>query len=390
MQPFIASLPELPRLLPPPVRSTFLLGPRGTGKSTIARQWFPDALSFDLRSGPLARILSAGPERLHAMLTAEPSDRWIVIDEIGRVPELLDVVHQSIDRDSRRRFLLTGSSARFVRRTGLNLLGGRAGKQIMPTFLAAELRDAFTIERAQRYGLIPVVWTSPDAETALTDYANVAVVDEVRAEVRVRQVAAFSRALEQLALSHARVLSPTAIAQLAEVPKSTVIDWIDVLESMLLISRVPVYSRRPSRRALAAQPKLFLADSGIAQALLSSEAARRAPDAVGAAREGIVYQHLTAWCDHTRDARLTTWRTSAGAEVDFVVEVGDELTAIEVKSGSVLRPSDRRSLLAFHDEYPDARLLLLCDAPLRERQGPIDVAPIDQWLREVIPGSPLP
>jgi predicted AAA+ superfamily ATPase len=390
MAPFVAAVPALHRRLSPPGRSCLLLGPRGTGKSTVARQWFPEALLVDLRAGPLARRLAARPELLHEALDAEPVERWVVVDEISRIPALLDVVHQRLDREPTRRFLLTGSSARAVHRAGVNLLGGRAGRRTMPSFLAAELGPSFTVERAQRHGMLPVVWTAPDPAAALADYATVAVVDEVTAEVRVRQVAAFARALEQLALSHGRVLSPTAIAQQAEVAKSTVVDWIDVLESMLLLTRVPLFSRRPSRRALAAQPKLFFADTGVAQALLPSEGARTAPDAVGAAREGLVYQHLAAWCDGTRDARLATWRTTAGVEVDFVVEHGDQLVAVEVKTGSALRPPDRRGLLAFHDEFPEARLLLLAEVPLRERHGPIEVCPLGSWLPQVVPGEALP
>lgn len=390
MDPFVPATPVVRRRLPPPPRSCLLLGPRGTGKSTIARQWFPDALVLDLRAGPLARQLGARPESLHDLLDPETPDRWVVIDEISRVPALLDVVHQRLDREPSRRFLMTGSSARAVQRAGVNLLGGRATRRTMPAFLASELGDAFTMTRAMRHGLLPIVWTAPDPAAALADYATVAVIDEVTAEVRVRQVAAFARALEQLALTHARVLSPTAIAQQAEVAKSTVVDWLDVLESMLLLARLPMYSRRPSRRALAAQPKLYFADTGIAQALLPSEVARSAPDAIGAAREGLVFQHLKAWCDITPDTRLATWRTTAGTEVDFVVEQGEALVGIEVKSGVASRPADRGGLLAFHDEFPDARLILLADVPLRERRGPIDVLPIEPWLRGVAPGEALP
>jgi predicted AAA+ superfamily ATPase len=174
----------------------------------------------------------------------------------------------------------------------------------MPPFLASELQEAFTLARAQPLGLLPVVWTADDPEQALRAYAAVAVLDEVTAEARVRQVSGFARDVEQLALAHGSVLSPTAIAHYADVKKSTVMDWVDVLESMFLVTRLPVFSARPSRRALAAQPKLYFADSGIAMAFRPTDLARAAPDAVGASREGIVFQHLAAWCDATRDARL--------------------------------------------------------------------------------------
>ena len=374
---------------PAPTRSTFLFGPRGTGKSTYAQQCFPDALALDLRSGPIARVLASEPERLHGMLDATAANRWVVIDEVQRVPAILDPVHQRMDREPERRFLLTGSSARSLHRAGVNLLGGRAGRRIMSPFLAAELGTAFSLTAAQRIGLLPVIWTAENAEQALADYATVAVLDEVRAEARVRQVDGFARALEQLALSHASVISPTAIAQQAAVKKSTVIDWIDVLESMFLIARVPVFSARPSRRALAAQPKLYFADTGIAAAFRPSDSARMAPDAIGASREGLVYQHLAAWCEGERDARLTTWRTTGGVEVDFVVETSHGLVAIEVKSGHTLRPADRRGLLAFHDEFPDARLIALADVPLAQQQGPISIFPVAQFLLGIVPGAAL-
>ena len=390
MSPLVLQNPPIQRRLPAPERSTFLFGPRGTGKSTFARQCFPDALVLDLRAGPLARALAAAPERLHDALDATHADRWVVIDEVSRVPALLDAVHQRMDREPERRFLLTGSSARSLHRAGVNLLGGRAGRRLMPPFLAAELGNAFTLARAQRLGLLPVVWTAEDPEQALRDYAAVAVLDEVTAEARIRQVAGFARAVEQLALAHGSVLSPTAIAHLAEVKKSTVIDWLDVLESMLLVTRVPVFSARPSRRALAAQPKLYFADTGIAMAFRPSDLARSAPDAVGAAREGVVYQHLAAWCDATRDSRLWTWRTTSGVEVDFVVETPGGLVAIEVKGGTSLRPRDRHGLLAFRDEFPEARLVALIDAPLRGLDGPISVEPVTDWLKRVVPGGALP
>ena len=390
MPPLIPALPPIQRRLPPPERSTFLFGPRGTGKSTYARQVLPNALTLDLRAGQLARMLTASPERLHDALDESRPDQWVVIDEVSRVPALLDVVHQRLDREPGRRFLLTGSSARALHRAGVNLLGGRAGRRLMPPFLACELGDAFTMTRAQRLGLLPVVWTADDPAQALADYATVAVLDEVRAEARVRQLDGFARALEQLALSHGSVLSPTAIAQMADVKKSTVVDWIDLLESMFLVARLPMFTARPSRRSLAAQPKFYFADTGIAMALRNSEAARAAPDAVGAAREGLVYQHLVAWCDAMRDSRLSTWRTVGGVEVDFVVETSDDLIAIEVKTGSTLRPADRRGLLAFHDEFPKARLLALTDAPLAGRDGPIAVLPIAKFLAALVPGDAMP
>ncbi len=389
MNRLLPPLPPIRRLLPPPTRSAFLFGPRGTGKSTYARQLFPDALSIDLRAGPVARALIAAPERLHDAIDGIARDRWVVIDEVQRVPALLDVVHQRLDREPERRFLLTGSSARSLHRAGVNLLGGRAGRRIMPPFLAAELGSAFDLHSALRVGLLPVVCTADDPAAAIADYASIAVLDEVRAEATVRQIAGFARALEQLALSHGSVLSATAIAQHADVKKSTVIDWIDLLESMFLVVRLPVFTARPSRRALAAQPKFYFADAGIAMAFRPTDAARAMPDAVGAAREGLVHQHLAAWCNATPGARLWTWRTAGGLEVDFIVETPDGLIAVEVKSSAKVRPADRRALLAFHDEFPEAQLLVLSATALPARHGPVREESLDAFLKRVVPGQPL-
>lgn len=388
MAPQVPTEPAVRRLLPTPTRSTFLFGPRGTGKSTFARQAFPEALHLDLRAGPVVRDLLAAPERLHGLVAAMPRGQWVVLDEIQRAPILLDVVHQCMDRDPKRHFLMTGSGARAIHRAGVNLLGGRAGRRVMPPFLAAELGDAFDLDLATRIGLLPIVLTADDPPAALIDYVTVAVLDEVRAEATVRQLGSFARVLEQLSLAHGGVLSPTAIGEMAQVKKSTVIDWIELLASMFLVSRVEVFTARPSRRALAVQPKLYFADAGIAMALRSSQLAQAATEAVGASREGLVYQHLAAWCDAQPGARLWTWRTPS-LEVDFVVESAAGLVAIEVKSGATERAADRKGLLAFHDEFPDAHLLLLNDAALPAQRGPISVRPLSSFLRGITPGAPL-
>ncbi|MBU6366927.1 MAG: DUF4143 domain-containing protein [Gemmatimonadetes bacterium] len=385
-----SELPPISRLLPPPHRSAFLFGARGTGKTTYVRQAFPDATVYDLRDGALMRALTAEPELLHGMLDATDPARWVVVDEVGRVPGILDVIHQRMDREPARRFLLTGSSARALHRAGVNLLGGRAGRRLMPTFLAAELGERFTMGRAERLGLLPLVWGAADPAQALADYATVAVHEEARAEARVRRVDDFTRALAQLALAQASVLSISTIAQQAGARRASVDGWISLLEEMFLVARVPMFAARPSRRALAAQPKFYFADAGVALALRPGVGTAASPEALGAAREGVVFQHLAAWCDGTRDAALSTWRTTAGLEVDFVVREGDALTAIEVKSGPGGRPQDRRALLAFGDEFPDARLVLLAQVPVRSRKGPIEVWPLETFLRGVRPGTTLP
>ncbi len=390
MNQIVESEPPVVRRLSAPSRTSFLFGPRGTGKSTIARQWFPDALTIDLRDAATNRRLNAEPARLHSILDDEPADRWVVIDEVQRLPAVLDVVHQRLDRESKRRFLLTGSSARRLRRAGANLLGGRASIMRMPTFMACELGARFDLHKAMLVGMLPVVCSDRDPEVAVQDYASVAVFEELREEANVRRLDAFSRALEQFALCHGGLWSPTTIAAAAEAKKTTVQEWFRILEEMFLVTLVHVFTARPSRRALAVAPKVYFADAGIARALRPTSYSRDTPDALGAAREGLVFQHLDAWCGAKHGRKLWTWRTTAGLEVDFIVETPDELIGIEVKSNHDLRPADRRGLLAFHDEFPDARLIALTSSVLPNRSGPIREQPLEAWLRRVVPGAALP
>ncbi len=368
----------------------FLFGARGTGKTTFARQCDPDALYVDLRTGPDARLLASAPERLHDLMDSADPARLVIVDEIQKLPGILDVVHQRLDREPARRFLLTGSSARAIHRPGVNLLGGRAGKLTMPGFLACELNAAFDLHRALRVGMLPLVCTNDDPERAISDYVTTAVIDEVRAEIALRRAEPFSRALDHLALSHGGVLSISTIAQHAGVARNTVEQWIEALEQMFLVCRLDVFSKRPSRRALANHPKLYFTDTGIASALRTPPGFAVSPDALGAALEGLVFQHLHAWVASIPGASLSTWRTSAGVEVDFVVHTPNGLLAIEVKHTEQSRSSDRRGLLAFHDEFPDARLLMLTNTSIRATHGRIVELPCGDWLTRVVPGTPIP
>jgi uncharacterized protein len=260
----------------------------------------------------------------------------------------------------------------------------------MPSFLASELGAAFTLAKAMRVGMLPVVCTADDPEAAIRSYVRVAVYEELRFEANVRRLDDFSRALEQFSLCQGALWSPTTIAAAAQAKKSTVTEWFRILEEMSLVARLEVFRSRPSRRSLALTPKVYFADCGVALALRPTVAAREAPEAVGATREGLVYQHLAAWCSAQPRAQLWTWRTTRGVEVDFVVETPDALIGIEVKSNHELRPADRRGLLAFHDEFPDARLIALTDSVLPGQSGPIREQPLESWLRRLVPTAPLP
>ena len=373
------------RFFRPPAGSYFLFGPRGTGKSTWLRERYPEALLIDLIDPETARFYAAAPERLRHTLAASPRRRPVVIDEVQRVPELLPVVHQLIELDKRLRFVLTGSSARKLRRTGVDLLAGRALLTTMHPFMAAELGGAFSLDRALALGLVPLVVDAAEPEAALRSYAALYVREEVQAEGLVRNVGAFSRFLEAVSFSHAGVLNLSNLARECQVERKTAAGYLEVLQDLLLAFTLPVFTRRAQRR-LSTHPKLYLMDAGLFRSLRPRGPLDRPEELAGAALEGLVAQHLTAWIGYSRrDDRLSFWRTRAGSEVDFVLYGESGLFAIEVKSGATLQPRDFSGLRAFAADYPAATPVLLYRGPRRIRERGVLCLPCAPFLRALTP-----
>ena len=380
-----------PRLFRPPPGSYFLLGPRGTGKTTWLRAALPDALFVDLLDPERRRTLAARPEELRDLVRGAAAGRppgsriEVVVDEVQRAPELLPVVHGLIESDRRARFALTGSSARKLRRGGVNLLGGRAADCRLHPFLAAELGDDFDLDAALDRGLLPLVRGSADPEAALRAFTSFYLEQEVRAEGLARDLGAFSRFLEAMTFSHGAELNLSAVAREAAVGVRTATGYLEVLEDLLLAFRLPVFRKRAKRR-LAAHPKFFYFDCGVFRALRPKGPLDRPEEIGGAALEGLVAQHLRAFADYRGQGdRLYTWRTRAGLEVDFVVYGPDEFWAIEVKNAARIRPEDLRGLRAFGDEYPEARRLLLYRGDDRRVTDDILCLPATDFLRNLHP-----
>lgn len=373
---------ELPR------QSFFLFGPRGTGKSTWLRHALPDALFLDLLQPDVARELAARPERLRDLVRGEPGRSTVVVDEVQRVPELLNVVHALIESKDRRRFVLTGSSARKVRRGGVDLLGGRAVVRTMHPFMASEL-DRFDFDAALTRGLLPLVVAAERPLDVLRAYASLYLDQEVRMEGWTRNVGAFARFLEAISFSHGSVLNVANVARDCQVERKTVAAYLEVLEDLLLSFRVPVFTRR-AKRETSIHPKFFLFDAGVFRSIRPKGPLDRPEEIDGAALEGLVAQHLRAWLAYREtDAKLFFWRTRSGVEVDFVVYGGAGFWAIEVKNTSRVRPEDLRGLEAFAIDYPQAQLLLLHRGRIRERRGPIWIVPVDEFLNDLNPTRAL-
>jgi uncharacterized protein len=374
------------RFFNPPADHFFLLGPRGTGKTSWTRQCFPDALRLDLLDPETLRSMAARPERLREQVAASPGVKQVVIDEVQKLPELLDVVHWMIEEKGGVQFILTGSSARKLRRGGVNLLGGRAAQRTLHPFMAAEMGRVFRLEQALTTGMLPLVHGASDPAEILRAYNGLYLREEVQAEGLVRNTGAFSRFLEAISFSQASVLNLANVARECQVNRKSVEGYIEILEDLLLAFRVPVFTRR-AKRELAAHPKFYFFDAGVFRANRPTGPLDSSSDIDGAALEGLVAQHLRAWCDYSAgEHRLHYWQTRSKVEVDFVVYGADGLHALEVKNSQQIRPEDLRGLRAFGEDYPESRRILLYRGKDRLLQNGILCLPCEEFLKALVPG----
>jgi len=377
-----------PRFFRAPEQSFFLFGPRGTGKSSWIRNSLPEALVVDLLKPDLYREMSARPERLAQLSLAQRERTPIVIDEVQRVPELLNVVHDLMESHPGLRFVLTGSSARKLRRGGVDLLAGRAVYRMLHPFMAAEL-PAFRLESALVSGLLPVVVSAPQPQDVLNAYATLYLEEEVRAEGWARNVGDFARFLEFVSFSHAAVLNVANVARECQIERKTATGYIEILEDLLLSFRLSVFTRRAQRQT-AAHPKFYFFDAGVYRSLRPRGPLDRVEEIDGAAFEGLVAQHLRAWIAYSgRDCRLFYWRTRAGVEVDFVVYGEDGFWAIEVKNTATVRSQDLKPLKSFRDDYPECVPIFVYRGPERLLVDGVLCVPGDEFLRQMNPEQGL-
>jgi predicted AAA+ superfamily ATPase len=374
------------RFLQKPRRSSFLFGPRGTGKTTWLRQVFGDVPTLDLLDAETYRSYVARPERLREWLAAQGRPAWVVIDEVQRVPALLDVVHQIMEQKTGVQFIMTGSSARKLRRAGVNLLAGRASVLTLHPFMAAELGDAFDLDAALAYGLVPVVHGAEERREALAAYIGVYLEQEVKAEALVRNVGDFSRFIESVSFSHGASLNVAEVARECQINRNTARGYVSMLEDLLLGFTVPVFARR-AKRILVGHPKFYYFDAGVFRSARPRGPLDRAEEIAGAALEGLVAQHLRAWLAYQRggEARLFYWRTKSGSEVDFVVYGEDVFTAIEVKNARQVHRQDVRALRAFREDYPEAEVCLTYRGRERLVVDGVPCIPCDEFLRSLDP-----
>jgi predicted AAA+ superfamily ATPase len=363
------------------------MGPRGTGKTWWTQHHFPQALRFDLLDATVFRELAARPETLRDRIAAHADAKTVIIDEVQKLPELLDEIHLLIEQKLGIRFVLTGSSARKLRNVGTNLLGGRALRRTLHPYMAAELGSAFNLESALATGLVPVIHAAPSPGDALASYNALYLREEVQQERLTRNIGAFSRFMEVLSFSHAAVLNAANIARECAVSRTTVVDFLGIIEDLLLGFNVPVFTRH-ARRELAAHPKFYFFDTGVFRANRPNGPLDNPGEIEGAALEGLVAQHLRAWCDYSEgNNTLHYWRTRSQLEVDFVLYGETGLFAFEVKNTARIRPEDLRGLAAFGADYPASRRFFLYRGKERLLRDGILIMPCGEFLRELSPGK---
>jgi uncharacterized protein len=378
-------MPFIPRFVRVGRDSFFLLGPRGTGKTSWCGHEYPDALRVDLLNPAVLRRYSATPEYLIELLEANAKAKHVVIDEIQKLPALLEVVHLLIERKTGAQFILTGSSTRKLRRQGVNLLGGRAAQKLMHPYMAAELGTRFKLGTALRQGMLPVVWGADDPLSVLEAYNALYLHEEVQMEGLVRNMGSFARFLQAMSFSHAAVLNLANVSREAQVSRKTVEGYLEILEDLLLGFRLEVFTKR-AKRELAAHPKFYFFDTGVFRANRPAGPLDSSTELDGAALEGLVAQHLYAWCDYSQSKHsLHYWQTRSRVEVDFVVYGETGLYAIEVKNAKRVDASDLTALKHFAEDYPQANCYLLYRGDDRLKRDGILCLPAQEFLMELKP-----
>jgi predicted AAA+ superfamily ATPase len=371
-------------------KSFFLFGPRGTGKSTWIKACYPEAFRIDLLEPDTYRCFKGKPEVLKTVVTEHPDKKIIIIDEVQKVPELLDVVHILIEEKKGHQFIMTGSSARKLKRAGVNLLAGRALLLTLHPFMAAELGSRFQLQKALQYGLLPLIFSDEsEAENILKVYAGLYLQEEVMMEGLVRNIGNFARFLEAISFSHASLLNVSNVARESQVEQKTAEGYVQILEDLLLSFRLSVFSKRAKRR-LVSHPKWYYFDAGVFRSIRPKGPFDRSGEIDGAALEGLVAAHLRAWIAYSGERdKLFFWRTHHGLEVDFVVYGERGIFAIEVKNSQRIRLQDLRSLRAFQEDYPESTAVLLYRGKdLLKKEG-IWCIPCEHFLLSLSPEKSL-
>ncbi|PIQ43902.1 MAG: ATPase [Gammaproteobacteria bacterium CG11_big_fil_rev_8_21_14_0_20_46_22] len=361
--------------------SVFIFGPRGTGKTSWLKQHFGDALYFDLLNDDIYTELSARPTRLNDKIP-DGYQGWVIVDEVQKIPAILNEVHRLIEGRNLR-FILTGSSARKLKAQGVNLLAGRALTYHMHPLTCLELGEQFSLTKSLVLGHLPMAITSNEPEKYLSSYVASYLREEVLQEGLTRNIALFTRFLETASFSQGEVLNYTAISREIASNRHTVANFFEILEDLLIACRVPVFSKRATRD-MVNSPKFYYFDAGVYRSIRPQGPLDSASEIDGATLETLFLQEAKAYNDYfDLGYSFYYWRTRDKKEVDFILYGKKGFFAFEIKRKARLDTKDFKGLKAFAKDYPEAKFYMLYGGNETYFEGNVQVVPFKQALRNL-------
>ena len=361
-------------------KSVFLLGPRQTGKSSLIRHVFKEYPVYNLLDNEVFLKLSHSPQILREEL--KKNTKIIIIDEIQKLPHLLDEVHLLIE-EHEIKFLLTGSSARKLRRGGINLLGGRALMKNFHPFSYCELKDKFQLELAVNNGLLPSVYFSESADEDLSAYIGTYVKEEIATEALTRNVPAFSRFLEVAALCNGKLINYSKISNDAQVARSTVQEYFQILKDTLIAYEVLPWKKSKKRKPISTS-KFYFFDIGVCRYLQNRTRIKLGSPEFGEAFESYIFHEIKTYSDYKLNRDVCYWRSTSGFEVDFIL---NDKTAIEVKGSKTIGSHDLKGLNALAEEEKLKNYLLVCLESKERQTGKVKILPWKIFLEKLWSGK---
>jgi predicted AAA+ superfamily ATPase len=373
------------RLLETPLKlnkSFFLFGPRGTGKTAWVKENFPESIYLDLLETDLYLDLLSQPSRLESFIPKN-FENWVILDEVQRIPDLLNEVHRLIE-SKKIKFVLTGSSARSLRKKGVNLLAGRALTFSMYPLTSMELKNSFNLTESLEFGHLPAVFSEPDPKLYLAAYIKTYLREEVLQEGLTRNLGNFSRFLEVSSFSQGSLVNMSEIAREVGINRKVVESYFSILEDLLLAFYLPIFTKR-SKRRLVSHPKFYFFDVGIFKAIRPKGPLDLPSEIQGVVLETLVIQEIRAVTDYFNlGYECFYWRTQSQLEVDLILYGEKGILAFEIKLSETLKNADLKGLKAFSEDYPEAKLYFLNLGKRREYHENIEVIPVTEFLQNLI------
>lgn len=375
----------------PPRQSAFVWGARKTGKTTYLHHAFPKALFYDLLQSDIALTLAKAPHTLREELLSYQENhlnRLIIVDEVQKIPGLMDEIHWLIE-NTEFQFILCGSSARQMKRHGVNMLGGRAWKYHFFPLCFPEFPE-FDLLKIFNRGALPSHYLSPNSRKSLRAYLEDYLILEIQAESLVRNLPAFARFFDALRFSHGEMVNYSNISRQAGIDAKTVKEYFQILADTLMGYLVFPYRKKVSRDIISETPKFYLFDVGVASFIKHQQFNDLKGPEAGKALEHYIFTELMAYKQlNDLDFQINYWRTKDKLEVDFILNEGQ--VALEIKISDTLSPSDLRGLRVFHQEHKPQKSIIVCQAPrprrITEDDFVLDILPIKDFLQALWAGE---